>query len=241
MSLLQVFKGQKKHPVFVLANHTSFFDTVLIVAKFPLAGVSIVRTYINAALLKKPLLGTVCRGCQHFPVYFKSAEDGKFTLDKEKFAVVDQRVNEHIKKNGLIAFFPEGQINEQPEKLLNFRYGGMKKALLYNASIYFFVNRGNAKIWPRKDVIGGMPGKVKYTVKCVAKDGCKQLVLDLKKDEKSLEEIGCNSDSPEYKILTNYLQSEMQKSLDEMYFDEDNEMLNKKKKTGVTKEEIMCV
>ena len=39
----------------------SFFDTVLIVTQFPMIGVGIVRTYINA-LLKKPLLSSVCWG-----------------------------------------------------------------------------------------------------------------------------------------------------------------------------------
>ena len=213
---IKYFQENRNRPVFVLANHTSFFDTVLIVTQFPMIGVGIVRTYINAALLKKPLLSSVCWGCQHFPVYFKSTEDGKFSLDKEKFAIVDSRVNNHIEKKGLLAFFPEGQINSNPERLLQFRYGGMKKALQYDASLFFFVNTGNHSVWPRKAAIGGFPGSVKYRVECIAKDGCSKLVSQLKENKLLLQKHGCDVKSPDHEILAKYLRSAMQDTLDSM-------------------------
>ena len=114
------FDKTKEKPVFLLGNHTSFLDTILTVTCLPSSVIARLRTYQNAALLKKPLLSSICWGCHHFPVYFKSAEDGKFTLDREKFAVVDKRVNSHLKTGGMLAFFPEGQINEKPRELLPF-------------------------------------------------------------------------------------------------------------------------
>ena len=145
-----------------------------------------------------------------------STEDGKFSLDKEKFAIVDSRVNDHIEKKGLLAFFPEGQINSNPERLLQFRYGGMKKALQYDASLFFFVNTGNHSVWPRKAAIGGFPGSVKYRVECITKDGCSKLVSQLKENKLLLQKHGCDVKSPDHEILSKYLRSAMQDTLDAM-------------------------
>ena len=84
----------------------------------------------------------------------------------------------------MLAFFPEGQINEKPRELLPFRYGGMKKALLNDACLFLLVTKGNATVWPRSAPIGGFPGQVKWTLKCFAEDGCQQLVKEVKKDKK---------------------------------------------------------
>lgn len=214
------FDKTKEKPVFLLGNHTSFLDTILTVTCLPSSVIARLRTYQNAALLKKPLLSSICWGCHHFPVYFKSAEDGKFTLDREKFAVVDKRVNSHLKTGGMLAFFPEGQINEKPRELLPFRYGGMKKALLNDACLFFLVTKGNATVWPRSAPIGGFPGQVKWTLKCFAEDGCQQLVKEVKKDKKKLAEIGCEKDTEDHIILANYCRAGMQEVVNDLY-DED--------------------
>eukprot|EP00943_MAST-04B_sp_MAST-4B-sp1_P002009 g2009.t1 len=222
---LAKFDETKENPVFVLGNHTSFLDTILTLTCLPTSEVTRCRTYQNAALLKKPLLSSICWGCHHFPVHFKSVEDGKFTLDREKFAIVDKRVDAHLKNKGMIAFFPEGQINEKPETLLPFRYGGMKKALTNDACLFFLVTKGNAKVWPRSAPIGGFPGEVKWTFTCLAEDGCKKLVADVKKNKSKLKDIDCNKDSPDHVILANYCRAAMQDVVDDLHND-DNKKVN---------------
>ena len=221
---LAKFDKTKEKPVFLLGNHTSFLDTILTLTCIPTSEVTRCRTYQNAALLKKPLLSSICWGCYHFPVHFKSAEDGKFTLDREKYAIVDKRVDAHIKNKGMIAFFPEGQINENPETLLPFRYGGMKKALINDACLFFLVTKGNAKVWPRSAPIGGFPGSVKWTFVCLAEDGCQKLVADVKKNKGKLKEIECNGDSPDHVILANYCRAAMQDVVDNLH-DSDNKKI----------------
>ena len=46
-------------PLFLVGNHTSFLDTVLTVAKAPIALIYRSRTYVSSHLLSMPVLGTV--------------------------------------------------------------------------------------------------------------------------------------------------------------------------------------
>jgi len=71
-----------------------------------------------------PLFGRILAGIGHFGVYFKSMEDGKFSVDKEKMAVVELSVDKHLENGGVLCLFPEGTINTTPEDgLMAFRYG----------------------------------------------------------------------------------------------------------------------
>lgn len=203
-------KGEGEYrPLFVLGNHTSFFDTVLAGARFPASVLWRCRTYMDKALFKLPILSTVCNSIGHFPVYFISAEDGKFTVDKEKTAKVDLDVDAHIKAGGWLCFFPEGQMNKEPDTILPFRYGGMKRALEFDARLQFFVSAGNTTVWPKKALIGGLPGRVRYSSKAVAPLGAKALLAELRSK--------CTPEQEQMKdeeLLGTYLRDEMQKEYD---------------------------
>lgn len=135
-------------PVFLLGNHTSFMDTLLTVgarrlvlsvclcstiagaaessklplslpaAKMPARIVYRARTYMAQYLLDMPILGTVIRAMGHFEVPFQGKKDGDFSVDREKMAQIQLRVDEHIHSGGVLCFFPEGQLNTNPSEIM---------------------------------------------------------------------------------------------------------------------------
>lgn len=201
-------------PLMILGNHMCFFDTILATASFPQKVLYNCRTYMDAALFKLPILSTICKTVGHFPVYFTAAgTDGKFTVDKEKNAVVDLSVDEHLKSGGWLCFFPEGQMNTTPDTLMTFRYGGMKKALDYDSRLVAFVSCGNTAVWPKKAKIGGFPGYVKHSMRPIAPDGCRAFVAQIRAQPDLPAE---DRDSADYELLAKYARVKMQQQYDEL-------------------------
>lgn len=169
-------EGRRRRPLFLIANHTSFLDTVLGVTTTPAQAMWHMRTYMNDELFKVPILSTVCRAVGHFPVYFTSSDHGAFSVDVKRMEAVERRVDEHLSHGGWLCFFPEGQMNSNPDTILPFRYGGMKKALEFDARIVQLVFRGNQTVWPRKATVGGYPGSVRYSLLPIAPEGARAFV-----------------------------------------------------------------
>jgi 1-acyl-sn-glycerol-3-phosphate acyltransferase len=167
-------------PTFILGNHTSFLDTMLTVTKMPSSLVQRARTYMAEYLFKLPILSTICHAIGHFPVYFNSSKDGDFGVDREKMAQVDSLVDEHLRAGGVLCFFPEGQMNKNPDQLMPLRYGGLKKALQCDARLWSFVTYGCNSVWPRKAQLGGFPGTVSYSLRPLAPNGCVALLAELR-------------------------------------------------------------
>lgn len=197
-------------PVFLIGNHTSFLDTVLCVAKTPFMLTWNARTYVSNGLLSMPLLGTVIKAMGLFTVQFKGVKDGDFSVDKEKMAKMQVRVDAHIQNGGVLCFFPEGQVNSNPEKIMPFRYGGMKVALDNDAKIYQYVTCGCPSVWKKKEPVGGWPGKVIYGLKPLAPQGTKQLLQDVRAQKLYPE------DKPDVAVLAEYFQAKMQSYYDEL-------------------------
>jgi len=202
-------EGKPPRPLFILGNHASFFDTVLAVAKFPVQVVWRVRTYMSNHLFKLPVLSTICKSVGHFPVHFTSSESGKFKVDAEKMEAVEKSVDAHLKDGGWLCFFPEGQMNKEPDKILPFRFGGMKRALEFDAALVMLVFRGNTDVWPLKAQVGGFPGRVRYSLRTVAMDGAKAFV-EMARSEGNPEE----KDMPDHEILARRAQELMQAQYD---------------------------
>jgi 1-acyl-sn-glycerol-3-phosphate acyltransferase len=196
-------------PLMILGNHTSFFDTVLSVTAFPSSVLYRCRTYMSSHLFGIPILATICRTVGHFPVYFQSSTEGKFTVDKEKAEIVDQKVNQHLNSGGWLCFYPEGQMNKTPDTILPFRFGGIKKALDYDARLVSFVAYGNPAVWPLKAQIGGLPGRVRYSLRLLAPDGAKKLVEELRQNVKAEDK-----DKEDHVLLAEYAQALMQNQYD---------------------------
>jgi 1-acyl-sn-glycerol-3-phosphate acyltransferase len=200
--------GKKSPPIFVLGNHTSFLDTILTASKLSPFVMFHARTYMGGHLFKLPLLSTICRACGHFPVYFSSGTDGKFAVDREKMAETQKLVDKHTGGGGVLCFFPEGQINGDPDTLMPFRYGGMKKAVEFDAKLWSFVTHGNPEVWPKKAQVGGFPGKIQYSLQCIAADGSSKLISDLRAKNSDLGE------KADHVILAEHCRDVMQKDYD---------------------------
>lgn len=197
-------------PVFLLGNHTSFLDTVLTVAKAPLTLIYASRTYVKEGLLDMPLLGTVIAAMGLFTVNFKGVKDGDFSVDKEKMAAMQHRVDAHIGSGGVLCFFPEGQLNSTPAKVMPFRYGGMKVALKNDAKLYQYITVGCPKVWGKKEALGGWPGTVLYGLKPLAPDGANALLAALRASGEYAE------DAADAAVLAEHLQGEMQAYYDDL-------------------------
>ncbi|CAE7449780.1 unnamed protein product [Symbiodinium pilosum] len=209
----QKMENVTDHPLMVLGNHTSFFDVIVATISMPTEVLTRCRTYMDAHLFELPLLSTICRSVGHFPVYFMSDASGVFKVDKEKNEKIDLEVDKHLQTGGWLCFYPEGQVNREPEQLLPFRYGGMKKALDFDARMISVVCWGNAKVWPRKMQIGGFPGSVKISCRQLAPDGVKALVKQLRDCEDTPAE---DKESEDHVLLARHLQRVMQKQYDDL-------------------------
>ena len=201
------------HPLMILGNHASFLDVILAVVAMPNYVLRRCRTYMDAHLFNLPVLATICRAVGHFPVYFTSAKNGVFVVDKERNEEVDKRVDQFLKEGGWLCFYPEGQRNKAPDELLPFRYGGMKKALEFDARLISLICHNVHSVWPHKAQMGGFPGTVRISSRRLAPDGVKALVKELRADPNLPQE---EKDVEDHVLLAKHLQREMQKQYDEL-------------------------
>lgn len=186
---------EQKKPAFLIGNHQSFLDTILTVAIMPSNVTWRCRTYLSSHLYKMPILSTILTAVGHFPVYFsKNSGYNKFSVDREKMDQVQKKVDKHLSNGGVLAFFPEGQMNKMPDVLCDFRYGGFKKALEYDARIWAMVAYGNQQSWPIKCQLGGYPVNGKYDVRAFAPEGCRKKVAQLRELEPAEETAGLADD-----------------------------------------------
>lgn len=202
---------EDRQPAFVLINHTSFFDTIWSLTNIPMKPAWHLRSYVSSHLFGVPVLAQICKAVGHFPIFFKSQKNGDFGVDKEKMIKVQARVDKHLANDGILGFFPEGTINNTPEQLNPFRYGGFKAALDVDARIWCQVLVGASKVWPKSAPVGGYPATGMYEVRAIAPEGCRKLLASLK--ESLTEE---QKDYPDERILAEHAQATMQAMYDSL-------------------------
>lgn len=160
-------KVSSEKPFVMLLNHTSPADVILLYSTLPLAHASKTRTLVKADLMQVPFFGKLLKQCGHFPVHFKHAEDGKFSVDADKQALVNEAIKQHLANGGSLALFPEGQINKGDiNKLQPFRHGLFKmiEQFLHTINVYSYVHTGVGKTWDPKATLGGNPSTIKYQI-----------------------------------------------------------------------------
>mmetsp|Transcript_14464 Transcript_14464/g.24527 ORF Transcript_14464/g.24527 Transcript_14464/m.24527 type:complete len:409 (+) Transcript_14464:473-1699(+) len=159
----EVKNGKERRPLYLMSNHVSFLDALIIAMNLPWPVLWRCRCYMAAHLLEFPLFGTTCRLAGHFPVHFLKNEAGKFSVDKERMRAVEERVSAHFKSGGIVALFPEGNLNRgDPSVLQTFRHGTFKRALKEDASIWFFCMAGHADVWPPQQALALWPGRTGF-------------------------------------------------------------------------------
>ncbi|RNF03886.1 acyltransferase [Trypanosoma rangeli] len=138
------------------AGHTSFFDTLLFLWLCPLGFLANCKAFAKKALWKLPLMGEIIRACGHFPVYFNSQDASSFSVDKEKQALIMEKVEEFMDGGGVICFFPEGVLNSTPSTLKDFRIGTFNMLIKHHMPIHYMVYSGSHEVW--NPVMKGLPG-----------------------------------------------------------------------------------
>lgn len=199
--------GAKYTPTFILGNHTSFMDTLLSVSEFPSSVLWHARTYASEHLFKMPVLSGILNAVGHFQVHFTGSKDGDFSVDREAMKIVESHVDEHLNQGGVLCFFPEGQMNKNPDELLPLRYGGLKKALQNDARLWSFVTHGCNTCWPRKGALGGAPSKIGYSLKPLAPKGARALLAELRAQ-------GADEAKSDAQVLSEHLHGLMQNQYD---------------------------
>lgn len=151
-------------PAAMALNHTSFWDVFAFIANSPWSYIYNVRTLMKSSLRKIPIFGSVFDRVGHYPVYFKSNEDGNFSVDKERQAPVMAKVDAHLKNGGRIALFPEGAVNKNPETLATFRRGSFAVIAEHKLPVYWWVTYGNNKTWGALEAVGGHSADIQIAV-----------------------------------------------------------------------------
>lgn len=149
----------------LLVNHSSYLDGLLVGMTVPLALLGRGKTYMMNKQFKTPLVGRLWKLTGQLPVYFKSNEYGKFSVDQDRQKAVTQRVTRFTKSGGTLIYCPEGQVNKSPRELLPFRRGSFKGPAESGLDMYAFVHLNNDKMWPRKQPIGGLPSTIRIRVR----------------------------------------------------------------------------
>lgn len=76
------------------------------------------RAYAAGYVFDTPILGACIKAMGHFEVPFTSTEEGDFSVDRVKLEKTQQRVDRHIRSQGVLSFFPEGQLNSNPAEIM---------------------------------------------------------------------------------------------------------------------------
>eukprot|EP00760_Papus_ankaliazontas_P039116 PhM_4_TR9491/c5_g1_i1/m.26021/K00655/plsC; 1-acyl-sn-glycerol-3-phosphate acyltransferase len=198
---------------YVLANHMSFLDSLVVTTTMPFSQVWDVRTMYKASLSKIPLAGSLFANCGHFPVYFTGKGDGEYGVDKARQASVSAAFETYVKEQkGFLVMFPEGSMNKEPTTLLPFRHGSFVVATKYKAPMYAFVMTGCNKTWPRHSNVGGAPSEIKYRLV--------KLDIDYENDDALKGEDG-------YRNVAEACQAQMQKHLDSLLLLDGHDEKNK--------------
>ena len=154
----------------ILVNHNSKFD-VFLSSLCPRSLVRKATGVYKASLGSVPVLGAVFRCAGHFPVYFTSSDPDKFSVEKDKQALVNEALEEFLaSREGHVIFSPEGLVNRRPDTLRPFRHGMFQLCLKHKVPIFAIVHTGGYDAWPVASWLGGRPATIRWRFVEVAVD-----------------------------------------------------------------------
>lgn len=154
-----------KRPAFIMQNHTSNLDPLLFSATMPLSEIKHTSTMAKAGLFKVPFFGRMIKDCGHFPVYFSSAKQGSFQVDREQQTKVMDDVKVFVDNGGHLSFYPEGQINQGSVlELQPFRRGSFALAQKHDMELWAFLMIGASDCWPKNEFMGGLPCTIRISM-----------------------------------------------------------------------------
>jgi len=192
--------------VFLLMNHVSKLDGLLMAMLAPVDITAKCKTYMNIRLFQAFLTGRIWKLVGHLPVHFKSDEHGVFKVDREKQAVVSKKLRGFMETGKILIFCPEGQINKNPRNLQPFRRGSFALPAELGMDIWALTTQNCDGIWPRKAGMGGRPGSIKVALKKIHNGK-----VNGKMDADDIKE--------ECKVLAEKCQQSMQQEVSKLYLE----------------------
>lgn len=100
--------GKERAAPYIIANHNSKLDSLLITALLPTWLGPRLRSLIKKALFDEPLFGGICERVGHFAVYYKGAKEGEFGVNKEAQASVARAMDEFVANDGGLLMYVLG-------------------------------------------------------------------------------------------------------------------------------------
>ena len=182
--------GASGRPAMVLANHTSFLDTLIFAATVPPLMLTRFASLVSPHLFAIPMLGTIMRSVGHICVPFRDVQNagaGGFGLDADKRIAMLEQIETHLTGDGWMCMFPEGMMHrgdghgegsQHTGTLQVFRAGGMGFLLEHNMEVWGWVTRGNNDCWPRT-AKGGHPAHIAIKLFPIAQNGGALLLEEL--------------------------------------------------------------
>mmetsp|Transcript_48113 Transcript_48113/g.148506 ORF Transcript_48113/g.148506 Transcript_48113/m.148506 type:complete len:190 (-) Transcript_48113:169-738(-) len=164
--------------------------------------------FVSSHLLKMPLLGTIVEAMGHLAVPFKSGENGKFEVDKERMAERMREFEEHVAAGGLAGWYPEGTMNRgNTEEVQLFRAGGFALAVHLDVEVWCVAFHGNAVCWPAAAAVGGRPARIGVKISNLC-DSSRTLISD--------GDVNSNDERAACLHLSNTTHARIQRDLSEL-------------------------
>ena len=150
-------EGYKKpqRPQFLLGNHTSFMDSILLSRILPRNIAFRLRAYVASHVARLPLFGTLMRASGHFIVPYSSEQYDSFELNTALMAQTQEVVTEHLQNNGNLMFFSRGARERHARLHRKPAAGRLQAGSRIRCSD---MDRGvlrNHHTWPKTATIGG--------------------------------------------------------------------------------------
>lgn len=161
--------GRSGRPCLVIANHTSFFDILLLVALLPFSKVQRVKMLISYRLFALPLLGQLNRAMGHLAVRNsrKTDDDATRAMFAESTGKALAEFEEYVRGGGTGGWFPEGDVNAGNTHAVGlFKKGGFAPAVKIDVKLWCVSFCGNAVTWHAKG-LPGRPARVGASIACL--------------------------------------------------------------------------
>ena len=146
----------------IMSNHVSKIDGILLASILGPHLTSRSKFLISKNAYSNPIAAEVFDKVGCFPIPFKSNNPDDCSIDKDEYQKTKKLIDEHLRNNGQLVYFPEGSLNKTPETLMPFRRGFFSTIIEHKLPIYVITTTGTGDLWAREDHLPGNSATIKY-------------------------------------------------------------------------------
>lgn len=155
------YKGKKidlaKEPLIIISNHVSYFDFFLYTKIMKDMTINYDRISVVgiAILYKFPILGYILNNVNFMPIKVIRLKNDEQKFNKESVKNLYSLIEHYLQTKRSIILFPEGRINDNPNKLRKFNLGAFNISKKHNIPIKIMALKNVEKIWKKGDFPSG--------------------------------------------------------------------------------------